>query len=82
MATRARRSRRQAEGEDGAAGGFASLPHAFLRALFLLLPPDARLHCACVCRAWRAAASERALWHSLDLSPATGGLSSPLLAAP
>jgi hypothetical protein len=58
--------------DDNSAGGFASLPHAFLRALFLLLPADAKLCCAGVCRAWRAALAERVLWRSLDVSPAAG----------
>jgi hypothetical protein len=52
-----------------------SLPPVLLAAIFALLPVDARLHAACVCTTWRAAASERSLWTALDLSAATGRLS-------
>jgi hypothetical protein len=49
-----------------------SLPHALLLLIFALLPVDMRARCACVCRAWRAALSERSLWVRLDLSRTSG----------
>jgi hypothetical protein len=57
-----------------AVAGFASLPVAVVWKVFALLPVDARLRCAEVCRAWRHAAAEPSLWRSLDLSPESGGL--------
>jgi hypothetical protein len=51
---------------------FASLPPALVLHIFSLLPVDTRLRCAEVCRAWRAAADEPALWTALDLSSDAG----------
>jgi hypothetical protein len=47
---------------------FAPLPHALVLHILSLLPVDARLRCAEVCRSWRAALEERSLWLRLDLS--------------
>jgi len=44
------------------------LPLPVLHAVLSLLPVDARLRCAEVCRAWRAALADRALWTALDFS--------------
>ena len=44
------------------------LPLPVLQAVFWLLPVDARLRCAEVCRAWRSALADRALWTALDFS--------------
>jgi hypothetical protein len=51
---------------------FASLPHAITLHIYAQLPPHTRLRAAGVCRAWRGALSERALWTALDLSPGSG----------
>jgi hypothetical protein len=59
---------------------FASLPHALVLRVFASLPVHARLRCAEVCRAWRAAVDDDdSLWQRVDLS-ATGGVS-PRLAS-
>jgi hypothetical protein len=50
----------------------APLPHAIVLLIFALLPVDLRARCACVCRGWRAALSERALWTRLDVSRTSG----------
>jgi hypothetical protein len=50
----------------------ASLPHAVLQLIFAQLPVDLRARCACVCRGWRAAVSERTLWTALDVSRTSG----------
>jgi hypothetical protein len=48
-------------------------PHDILLLLFAQLPADVRARCACVCRAWRAAAAERSLWtRRLDVSFSSG----------
>jgi hypothetical protein len=51
-----------------AAPALAPLPHALVLHILSLLPVDTRLHCAEVCRSWRAALEERSLWLRLDLS--------------
>ena len=72
-----------AEAENNA-GGWAALPGPALEALLLQLPLEERARCACVCRAWRCAASDPALWLRLDLSAAVyprtaGGLREAVL---
>ena len=57
------------------------LPHALLLAIFALLPVDARLRAAAVCRAWRQALADRALWTTLDFSGITCALTDALLRA-
>ena len=47
---------------------FASLPLPLACRIFLALPPDARGRACCVCRAWRDALAEPALWTHLDMS--------------
>jgi hypothetical protein len=47
-------------------------PLEALPLIFEQLPLDARLRCAEVCRAWRAAAQDARLWLRLDLSPGSG----------
>jgi hypothetical protein len=48
---------------------FASLPLLQLACrIFLALPADARGRASCVCRAWRDALAEPALWARLDMS--------------
>jgi hypothetical protein len=63
----------------------AQLPSALLAHILLRLPVTDRLRCAEVCRAWRAACRERALWHCLDLSGSSchtlRSISAALLAA-
>ena len=63
---------------------FASLPPPLVVRVFALLPVDARLRCAEVCRGGRALTlAERSLWTRLDLTRA-GGVADPsaaLLAA-
>jgi hypothetical protein len=51
-----------------AAPALAPLPLALVLHILSLLPVDARLCCAEVCRSWRAALEERSLWIRLDLS--------------
>jgi hypothetical protein len=48
------------------------LPPALTRRIFSLLPVDVRARAALVCRAWRVALAERALWVRLDLSNGSG----------
>jgi hypothetical protein len=64
--------------DEGAAAGLAtaltSLPAPLVHDIFARLPTDLRARCACVCRAWRAAVAERALWARLDVSRTTGGV--------
>jgi hypothetical protein len=68
-----RRSARVAAAAEGrAAAALPALPPALARRVFLLLPVDVRARAALVCRAWRAALSERALWVRLDLSNSSG----------
>lgn len=45
-----------------------TLPVPVARYVFSLLPVDARMLCACVCRSWRALLADHALWTRLDLS--------------
>jgi hypothetical protein len=52
--------------------GFDSLPPPLVQLVLALLPADARLQAAAVCRAWRAALRDNSLWTRLDLSPAAG----------
>jgi hypothetical protein len=59
-----------AEGRTLAA--FPLLPPALTRRIFSLLPVDVRARAALVCRAWRVALAERALWVRLDLSNSSG----------
>jgi hypothetical protein len=49
-----------------------ALPLALALRIFSLLPADARLLAAAVCRSWRAMLAERSLWTRLDLSEASG----------
>ena len=44
------------------------LPLPLAHRIFLLLPVDVRARCSCVCRGWRDALAEPALWTRLDLS--------------
>ena len=48
-----------------AAAIFATLPEEALRCIWLALPPEDRARCACVCRAWRDALADPALWTCL-----------------
>ena len=50
------------------AATFASLPLTLAQRVFLALPVDARGRACCVCRAWRDALAEPALWTRLDTS--------------
>jgi len=50
------------------AATFASLPLPLAQRIFLALPADARGRASCVCRAWRDALAEPALWTRLDMS--------------
>ncbi len=43
-----------------------------MHAVLLRLPADARARCAAVCRAWRGAVADPALWEALDLTRAGG----------
>ena len=51
---------------------FHSLPQPLALRIFALLPVDARLRAAAVCRAWRAVLAERSLWTRLDLADGSG----------
>ena len=51
---------------------FASLPLPLAQRIFLALPVDARGRACCVCRAWRDALADPALWTRLDLSDTCG----------
>jgi hypothetical protein len=59
---------------------FAALPHSLLVSILSALPADGRPRCAEVCRSWRAAVADRALWQRVDLSPG-GGVTRPVTAA-
>jgi hypothetical protein len=48
------------------------LPPALVRDIFLHMPADQRARAACVCRAWREALADPALWLRLDLSVSSG----------
>ena len=48
------------------------LPASLVQAILTLLPADARARCAAVSRAWRAAASDAAVWREVDLTLASG----------
>ena len=54
------------------AATFHSLPLPLALRIFALLPVDARLLAAAVCRAWRAMLAERSLWTRLDLAEGSG----------
>ena len=54
------------------ASPLAQLPVALLCAVLALLPADARARCAAVCRAWRTAVANPAVWTQLDLTRAGG----------
>jgi hypothetical protein len=62
------RSARVVAAAQQAAPALAPLPLALVLHILSLLPVDARLRCAEVCRSWRAALEERSLWIRLDLS--------------
>jgi stage V sporulation protein SpoVS len=67
--------RRFAATGAAASGGtpVPTLPLDMLRErLFTLLPADARGRASCVCRLWRDAAADPALWATLDISRAGG----------
>jgi hypothetical protein len=64
---------------EEAACFFASLPAPLARHVFSLLPPDARLCAAAVCRGWREALTERGAWASLDFSRCTRSVTDALL---
>jgi hypothetical protein len=51
-----------------AAPALAPLPYALVLHILSLLPVDARLRCAEVCRSWRASLEDTSLWIRLDLS--------------
>ncbi len=55
-----------------AADALTLLPSAVQALIFAQLPVDLRARCACVCRGWRGALSERALWTRLDVSRTSG----------
>jgi hypothetical protein len=48
------------------------MPPVLLRDILQRLPADQRARAACVCRAWRVAAADPALWRRLDLTAASG----------
>ena len=50
----------------------ASLPLAVAQRIFLALPVDRRAQAACVCRSWRDALADPALWTRLDISAPSG----------
>jgi hypothetical protein len=58
--------------EEDDPSALALLPHAVVLSIFAQLPVDLRARCACVCRGWRAALCERALWTRLDVSGTSG----------
>jgi hypothetical protein len=64
--------RRSARLAGARAEPFSTLALALTQHVLSLLPADARARAAAVCRAWRAACAERALWRTLDLSPGAG----------
>jgi hypothetical protein len=67
-----RRSERVAAVAERATSALSPLPPALVQQIFLLLAVDERARCACVCRGWRAAVSERCLWTRLDVSRTSG----------
>jgi hypothetical protein len=67
-----RRSPRVAAVVERESSALPLLPPVLVQKIFLLLPVDARARCACVCRGWRAAVSERSLWTRLDVSHTSG----------
>jgi hypothetical protein len=67
-----RRSERVAAVVERATSALSPLPPALVQQIFLLLAVDERARCACVCRSWRAAVSERCLWTRLDVSRTSG----------
>jgi hypothetical protein len=67
-----RRSARVVEAAERASGAFAVLPPALTLHILSLLPVDARLLAAAVCRGWRAQLAERTFWTRLDVSSSSG----------
>ena len=68
---------RIATAADGVAPtSFESLPQPLALRILALLPADSRLLAAAVCRVWRAALADPALWTRLDLT-AESGLAKP-----
>jgi hypothetical protein len=67
-----RRSARVAAVVERATTVLPPLLHAVVLHIFAQLPADLRARCACVCRGWRAAVSERSLWMRLDVSRTSG----------
>jgi hypothetical protein len=68
VAERDARSARVVAAAEHAAPALAPLPPALVLHILSLLPVDARLRCAEVCRSWRAALEDTSLWIRLDLS--------------
>ena len=72
----ARRTRSRSAAMDAAMNGptftFTSLPLELARRIFLALPVDRRAQAACVCRSWRDALADPALWTRLDISAPSG----------
>lgn len=75
-----RRTARQVALAEAAQGAFRVLPPFLTAAILALVPADSRCRAACVCRSWRAALADGALWQHLDLS-AGGGVEAPVGAA-
>jgi hypothetical protein len=59
-----------ASDDEDAPSALALLPRAIVLLAFAPLPVD--LRCACVCRGWHAALSERSFWTRLDVSRTSG----------
>ncbi len=70
--TMSQSSSNAADADDAAPLTFDALPLALALRVFSLLPVDARLRAAAVCRSWRAMLAERSLWTRLDLTQASG----------
>jgi hypothetical protein len=51
---------------------FSSLPHAVAQLVFKKIPADSRARAALVCRTWRDAIAEPAVWTQIDLSRERG----------
>jgi hypothetical protein len=75
-----RRTTRQVALAEAAQGAFRVLPPFLTAAILALVPADSRCQAACVCRSWRDALADGALWQHLDLS-AAGGVEAPVTAA-
>jgi hypothetical protein len=63
---------RDAAAAAGECCHFAVLPQVLLLLVLALVPVDARLRCAEVCRGWRIAVADHSLWLRLDLSRTSG----------